>query len=89
MSAFGKRGAMMHGAKPAFGVARPMQGDAAPPPTGGLQFPPIDGASLPSAAGDDPFANLPAFDDPIAAERSYLQWRCHSGDSLVMCAIHA
>jgi len=37
MSAFGKRGSMTNGAKPAFGVARPMQGDA-----GGLQFPPID-----------------------------------------------
>ena len=36
MSAFGKRGAMTPGAKPAFGVARPMQGDAAPGPLTGL-----------------------------------------------------
>mgnify|MGYP000695172806 CR=1 FL=1 len=66
MSAFGKRGAMTHGAKPAFGVARPMHGDAPTPGlSGGLQFPPLDTAF--PGAGSDPFAGLPSFDDPIAA----------------------
>jgi len=69
---------MQHGAKPAFGVARPMQGDApAPGPlTGGLQFPPLDadtggsfGAGAPAEplSSVDPFANLPGFDQTAGA----------------------
>lgn len=59
MSAFGKRGSMTNGARPAFGVARPMQGS---PSMGGQQFPPID-ESIFSAA--DPFAGIPSLDDPM------------------------
>jgi pilus assembly protein CpaF len=58
MSAFGKRGGQsgMGGGRPAFGVARPMQGGggAAPSPSpmdlqGGDQFPPIDIVPLPGS----------------------------------------
>jgi pilus assembly protein CpaF len=56
MSAFGKRGGPggMGGGRPAFGVARPMQGGggiapAEPEPQGGAQFPPIDSVPLPGA----------------------------------------
>ena len=48
MSAFGKRGGMGGGARPSFGVAKPMKGGggaAVDPPTrsdGGDQFPPIE-----------------------------------------------
>ncbi len=65
MSAFGKRnGANGMGAnRPAFGVARPMQGSGPANPTppaarnvgGGAQFPPIDSIPLPSApSGHEP-----------------------------------
>ena len=64
MSAFGRRSGMGGGqpARPAFGVARPMQGGGIPRPSEdpapGSQFPPIDSATLP---GDDPLgATLPA-----------------------------
>ena len=46
MSAFGKRGGVSGGTRPAFGVARPMQGET----SGGQQFPPIESAPLPGAA---------------------------------------
>jgi pilus assembly protein CpaF len=54
MSAFGKRGGASGtptGPRPAFGVARPMQGGSAPNPAdeGGKQFPPIDAVPLPGA----------------------------------------
>jgi pilus assembly protein CpaF len=68
MSAFGKRGGAsgLGGNRPAFGVARPMQGGgtAAPAePAGGNQFPPIDsvplpGAPVPSAAPMDAMERL-------------------------------
>jgi len=53
---------MQLGAKPAFGVARPMQGEAPAPGalTGGLQFPPLDIAAE-ALTAVDPFANLPGF----------------------------
>ncbi|NYD92188.1 CpaF family protein [Sphingomonas melonis] len=67
MSAFGRRSGVGNGqpARPAFGVARPMQGGAVPradEPAPGSQFPPIETMPLPgAAAGDDPFAStLPA-----------------------------
>ncbi len=52
MSAFGKRPSAGAAPRPAFGVARPMQGgarapDTAPAPGGGSQFPPIDAAPVP------------------------------------------
>lgn len=65
MSAFGRKNGPA-GIKPGFGVARPMQGGAAPKddaPRGGEQFPPLDIASLP---GEAPF-------DPLAAPTSQLQ----------------
>ncbi len=54
MSAFGRRNGMTTGpgARPAFGVARPMQGGAPAPkaePEGGQQFPPYDTVPLPGA----------------------------------------
>jgi pilus assembly protein CpaF len=67
MSAFGRRNGMGNGqpARPAFGVARPMQGGAAPrtdEPAPGSQFPPIETMPLPGGiSGDDPLAgSLPA-----------------------------
>ena len=49
MSAFGRRNGMGSNApRPAFGVARPMQGGPAPKePEGGSQFPPIESLPLP------------------------------------------
>ncbi len=56
MSAFGKRGGAggtPTGTRPAFGVARPMQGGGAPvPDDGGKQFPPLDSTPLPGAMAD-------------------------------------
>jgi pilus assembly protein CpaF len=56
MSAFGKRGGISGssgGSRPAFGVARPMQGSGGSPAPvadgGGKQFPPIEAAPLPGA----------------------------------------
>ena len=47
MSAFGRKSGLA-GSRPAFGVARPMQGGAlAPREKGGEQFPPIDPSALP------------------------------------------
>src|SRR4051812_19882267 len=62
MSAFGRRnglGGGTAGGRPAFGVARPMQGPGpAPrsdaPPLGGEQFPPLNSVPLPGAAAPDP-----------------------------------
>ena len=59
MSAFGKRPGASGGAasRPAFGVARPMQGGGRPAdetPSGGTQFPQIDAASLPGASTAPP-----------------------------------
>ncbi len=58
MSAFGRKngsGAMRPGAKPSFGVARPMQGGAAKPKEeprqGGEQFPPLPDGEAPADAG--------------------------------------
>ncbi|WP_326525604.1 ATPase, T2SS/T4P/T4SS family [Sphingomonas sp.] len=52
MSAFGRRNGLTGGpgVRPAFGVARPMQGGSARPaePEGGEQFPPISSVPLPS-----------------------------------------
>ncbi|MCC7394166.1 MAG: CpaF family protein [Sphingomonadaceae bacterium] len=63
MSAFGRRPGAQP-ARPAFGVARPMQGGGAPAPReeqGGKQFPPIDPSALPAAGGDaPPMPNLTA-----------------------------
>jgi pilus assembly protein CpaF len=61
MSAFGRRPGTVAGVRPAFGVARPMQGGAASRPAdsemGGEQFPPLPIAPLP---GDlDPFNTIP------------------------------
>ncbi|WP_240653159.1 CpaF family protein [Sphingomonas crocodyli] len=76
MSAFGKRGSMTNGARPAFGVARPMQGGSPAPLAGGAQFPPLSSDPFnagalsggdPFAAAEqafsaaDPFADLPSF----------------------------
>ncbi|MBA3896340.1 MAG: CpaF family protein [Sphingomonadaceae bacterium] len=68
MSAFGKRGGISGtgaSARPAFGVARPMQSApgaaAAPADEGGKQFPPIEPASLPAtSAYDAPLEKLDA-----------------------------
>jgi len=54
MSAFGKRPGVGTGPgnRPAFGVARPMQGGgrgAETPPPGGSQFPPIDSVEIPTS----------------------------------------
>jgi pilus assembly protein CpaF len=56
MSAFGKRGGISGTgpSRPAFGVARPMQGPGGPMPAtgpveGGSQFPPLEGVPLPGA----------------------------------------
>ncbi len=66
MSAFGRKNGPA-GAKPGFGVARPMQGGGTATkeelPVGGDQFPPLDIASLP---GEAPF-------DPLAAPTSQMQ----------------
>ena len=65
MSAFGRRngmGGMTPGARPQFGVARPMKGsgdaskNAAPVPGGGDQFPPLP--------GEEPSGALPPMDGP-------------------------
>lgn len=58
MSAFGRRNSIGNGAgaRPGFGVARPMQGGA--PARGeadaGDQFPPLDALDLPGVAGAEP-----------------------------------
>ena len=56
MSAFGRRngpGGMAAGARPQFGVARPMKGFEAPRPQGGEQFPPLPAdEAVPAPAGD-------------------------------------
>ena len=59
MSAFGKRNGIAggQGQRPAFGVARPMQGGSMPFETGGEQFPPLD--SLPGA---EPGSQMPGTD---------------------------
>ena len=65
MSAFGRRNGGMAGPRPAFGVARPMQGSGSRPaePEGGAQFPPLD-ALAPidpdSPGGTTPGANAEA-----------------------------
>jgi pilus assembly protein CpaF len=63
MSAFGKKGnagGMKPGARPAFGVARPMKGAGAAP-RGGEQFPPIPGeAPAPRPAAPAPSLAKPA-----------------------------
>lgn len=66
MSAFGRRsGPGGTGTRPAFGVARPMQGGGARPaePDHGTQFPPIDAAALGGMASDS-FASEPAIAGP-------------------------
>lgn len=65
MSAFGRRsGPGGTGSRPAFGVARPMQGGSTRPaePDHGTQFPPIDPTSL--GASDAAFASEPAIAGP-------------------------
>ena len=65
MSAFGRRsGPGGTGSRPAFGVARPMQGGGSRPAEAdhGAQFPPLDPASI--GAMDDPFAGDPALAGP-------------------------
>ena len=65
MSAFGRRsGPGGTGSRPAFGVARPMQGGGSRPaePDHGAQFPPLDPASI--GAMDDPFAGDPTLAGP-------------------------
>ena len=58
MSAFGRRngpGAMAPGARPQFGVARPMKGGPPPAPAapqGGEQFPPLPGEHDAAGKGD-------------------------------------
>ncbi|MES2336850.1 MAG: CpaF family protein [Pseudomonadota bacterium] len=64
MSAFGRRNGMTGGtgARPAFGVARPMQGGPArgSEPEGGDQFPPINSIPLPGSAAEmDAAADAP------------------------------
>ncbi len=49
MSAFGKRGGV-GGARPNFGVAKPMKGGPAGSAMGGEQFPPIDELTPPVEA---------------------------------------
>ncbi len=65
MSAFGRRsGPGGTGTRPAFGVARPMQGGGARPaePDHGTQFPPIEPASL--GAAEPAFPSEPAIAGP-------------------------
>lgn len=65
MSAFGRRsGPGGTGSRPAFGVARPMQGGSTRPaePDHGTQFPPIDPTSL--GASDAAFGSEPAIAGP-------------------------
>ena len=78
MSAFGKRGGMT-GARPAFGVAKPMKSGAsgAPlqssePPDGGDQFPPIDELTPPVDApvADSGAAQLGAMDRLTARQNA-------------------
>jgi pilus assembly protein CpaF len=64
MSAFGRRSGMSGGqaGRPAFGVARPMQGGGPlprptdPAPLGGDQFPAINSVPLPGQSAGDPMA---------------------------------
>ncbi|WP_242096751.1 MULTISPECIES: CpaF family protein [unclassified Sphingomonas] len=61
MSAFGRRnGAGGQPVRPAFGVARPMQGGAParPEPEGGSQFPPLDTLPMPGET-EAPMGNMP------------------------------
>ena len=65
MSAFGRRsGPGGTGSRPAFGVARPMQGGSTRPaePDHGTQFPPIDPTSL--GASDAAFGSEPTIAGP-------------------------
>ena len=71
MSAFGKRGGAggtPTGNRPAFGVARPMQGSGGPSPDeGGKQFPPLEAAPLPGAmAGAMAEPAMPDHSDAMA-----------------------
>ncbi|WP_419809893.1 ATPase, T2SS/T4P/T4SS family [Sphingomonas sp.] len=70
MSAFGRRNGMGGGTapRPAFGVARPMQGSGPAPreAEGGAQFPPIDSVPLP---GETEAPAGPASGNPDAMQR--------------------
>ena len=63
MSAFGRRNGLSGapGVRPAFGVARPMQGGPARPdtPEGGEQFPPVTPGALPAGAPESSAALEP------------------------------
>ncbi|HEX7821824.1 MAG TPA: CpaF family protein [Sphingobium sp.] len=68
MSAFGRKNGPS-GIRPAFGVARPMQGPGGSRETesrGGEQFPPIEPAALPAAAA-------PVSSDPLSAPTAAMQ----------------
>ena len=60
MSAFGRKngvGGMAPGARPNFGVARPMKGGGAGPKDGGGQFPPLPGGG--GAVPQEPMGSAP------------------------------
>ncbi len=70
MSAFGRKPGTQN-ARPAFGVARPMQGGGpapAPADDGGAQFPPIDPTSLPPLMTAEPEDAMSRLNTRMAAE---------------------
>ena len=63
MSAFGRRGgAGQQGARPQFGVARPMKGGGDPARSGSSQSSPLGGDQFPPLPGEDTGAPLPPMD---------------------------
>ena len=90
MSAFGRKNGpagMAPGARPQFGVARPMQGGggAVARPQGGEQFPPLPGGAPPPAAPPAPSAaaNRPTTPEEGMARLNERMNSSHSGESEV------
>ena len=79
MSAFGRRSGVGNssgtGSRPAFGVARPMQGGPVRPSDlqQGEQFPPINSVPLPGAASSEPMAPEP---DSMSSARASATFLC-------------
>lgn len=85
MSAFGRRNGTGTAGRPAFGVARPMQGGGATRPAepeGGDQFPPLAELPLPGASSDSPSeAPPPSSNSSMDAMARLAERQSASGES--------
>ena len=86
MSAFGRKNGpagMAPGARPQFGVARPMQGGGAPRPQGGEQFPPLPGGAPAAAPAAPAGSGRPTSPEEGMARLNERMNSSHSGESEV------